>query len=111
VLAQKADRMVDVADAGRVIDASGLHRAVGIPRNQKVYGPDVQLIPPTGRKRRPSRIRTRRRRKRCWPRGLGLTSRHVYRSTCWDVAAASPTLFLIEERLFQVPMVPLTSFA
>jgi hypothetical protein len=29
VLAQKADRMVDVADAGRVIDASGLHRAVG----------------------------------------------------------------------------------
>jgi SRSO17 transposase len=25
---------------------------VGIPRNQKVYGPTVQLIPPTGRKRR-----------------------------------------------------------
>jgi len=26
---------------------------VGIPRNQKVYNPDVQVIPPTGRQRRP----------------------------------------------------------
>jgi SRSO17 transposase len=34
------------------LDARGLHWAVGIPRNQKVYGPDVQLIPPTGRQRR-----------------------------------------------------------
>jgi SRSO17 transposase len=31
----------------------GLSWAVGIPRNQKVYGADVQLVPPTGRKRRP----------------------------------------------------------
>jgi SRSO17 transposase len=35
------------------LDARGLRWAVGIPRNQKVYGPGVQLIPPTGRKRRP----------------------------------------------------------
>jgi len=27
--------------------------AVGIPRNQKVYGADVRLVPPGGRKRRP----------------------------------------------------------
>ena len=32
----------------------GLTWAVGIPRNQKVYGADVQLVPPTGRKRRPA---------------------------------------------------------
>jgi SRSO17 transposase len=31
----------------------GLTWAVGIPRNQKVYDADVQLVPPTGRKRRP----------------------------------------------------------
>ena len=35
------------------LDARGLRWAVGIPRTQKVYGPDVQLIPPAGRKRRP----------------------------------------------------------
>jgi SRSO17 transposase len=35
------------------LDERGLCWAVGIPRNQKVYGPDVQLIPPTGRQRRP----------------------------------------------------------
>jgi len=32
----------------------GLTWAVGIPRNQKVYGVDVALVPPTGRKRRPA---------------------------------------------------------
>jgi SRSO17 transposase len=32
----------------------GLTWAVGIPRNQKVYAVDVELIPPTGRKRRPA---------------------------------------------------------
>jgi SRSO17 transposase len=32
----------------------GLTWAVGIPRNQKVYGVDVQLLPPTGRKRCPA---------------------------------------------------------
>ncbi len=50
-----------LADAGygasaafrRGLDARGQRWAVGIPRNQKVYGPDVQLNPPTGRKRRP----------------------------------------------------------
>ena len=31
----------------------GLTWAVGIPRNQKVYGADVVLVPPGGRKRRP----------------------------------------------------------
>ena len=31
----------------------GLAWAVGIPRNQKVYGADVALVPPGGRKRRP----------------------------------------------------------
>ena len=31
----------------------GLTWAVGIPRNQKVYGADVVLVPPRGRKRRP----------------------------------------------------------
>jgi len=36
------------------LDARGLRWAVGIPRTQKVYNQDVQLIPPTGRKRRPA---------------------------------------------------------
>jgi len=35
------------------LDERGLRWAVGIPRNQKVYSADVQLIPPSGRKRRP----------------------------------------------------------
>ena len=50
-----------LADAGygasaafrRGLDARELRWAVGIARNQKVYGPDVQLVPPGGRKRRP----------------------------------------------------------
>jgi len=50
-----------LADAGYGASAAfrqglserGLTWAVGIPRNQKVYGVDVQLVPPTGRKRRP----------------------------------------------------------
>ena len=50
-----------LADAGYGASAAfrqglserGLTWAVGIPRNQKVYGPDVQLLPPSGRKRRP----------------------------------------------------------
>src|SRR4051812_9148017 len=52
---------VVLADAGygasaafrRGLSERGLTWAVGIPRNQKVYGADVQLVPPTGRKRRP----------------------------------------------------------
>jgi SRSO17 transposase len=36
------------------LDARGLRWAVGIPRTQKVYDRDVQLIPPAGRKRRPA---------------------------------------------------------
>jgi SRSO17 transposase len=35
------------------LDARGLRWAVGIPRTQKVYDRDVQVIPPAGRKRRP----------------------------------------------------------
>jgi len=35
------------------LDERRLAWAVGIPRNQKVYGTSVRLIPPTGRKRRP----------------------------------------------------------
>ena len=35
------------------LDARGLRWAVGIARNQKVYGPDVQLVAPTGRARKP----------------------------------------------------------
>jgi SRSO17 transposase len=35
------------------VDERGLRWALGIPRNQKVYGLDVTLIQPTGRKRRP----------------------------------------------------------
>jgi SRSO17 transposase len=62
------DRLIDtglrfgivLADAGYGASAAfrhglserGLTWAVGIPRNQKVYGPDVQLVPPAGRKRR-----------------------------------------------------------
>jgi SRSO17 transposase len=50
-----------LADAGYGASAAfrqglserGLTWAVGIPRTQKVYGADVQLVPPTGRKRRP----------------------------------------------------------
>jgi SRSO17 transposase len=50
-----------LADAGfgasaafrRGLDARELRWAVGIARHQKVYGPDVQLVPPGGRKRRP----------------------------------------------------------
>jgi SRSO17 transposase len=51
-----------LADAGYGASAAfrqglserGLTWAVGIPRNQKVYGVDVQLLPPTGRKRCPA---------------------------------------------------------
>lgn len=61
VLAAGARFGVVLADAGygasaefrRGLDERGQRWAVGIPRNQKVYGPDVQLVPPTGRKRRP----------------------------------------------------------
>jgi SRSO17 transposase len=35
------------------LDKRGLAWAMGIPRHQKVYGVDVQLVPPGGRKRRP----------------------------------------------------------
>jgi SRSO17 transposase len=50
-----------LADAGygasaafrRGLDERGLTWAVGIPRTQKVYDADVQLVPPGGRKRRP----------------------------------------------------------
>ena len=35
------------------LDARGLRWAVGIPKNQKVYGIDVQLVPPQGRARKP----------------------------------------------------------
>src|ERR687894_3018049 len=50
-----------LADAGygtsaefrRGLDQRSLTWAVGIPRNQKVYGADVRLVPPGGRKRRP----------------------------------------------------------
>jgi SRSO17 transposase len=49
-----------LADAGYGVSAAfrqglserGLTWGVGIPRNQKVYGADVQLVPPTDRKRR-----------------------------------------------------------
>jgi SRSO17 transposase len=45
----------DGASAGfrHGLDERGLRWAVGIPRNQKVCGVDVQLVPPGGRKRRP----------------------------------------------------------
>ena len=36
------------------LDARGLRWAVGIARNQKVYGKDVQFVPPTGRARKPA---------------------------------------------------------
>jgi SRSO17 transposase len=50
-----------LADAGygasaefrRGLDKRNQRWAVGIPRNQKVYGAGVQLVSPTGRKRRP----------------------------------------------------------
>jgi SRSO17 transposase len=53
---------VVLADAGYGASAAfrhglserGLTWAVGIPRNQKVYGADVQLVPPSGRKRCPA---------------------------------------------------------
>ena len=49
-----------LADAGygasaafrRGLDARGLLWAMGIPKNQKVYGTDVQRVPPTGRARK-----------------------------------------------------------
>ena len=49
-----------LADAGygagaefrHALDERGLVWAVGIPRNQKVYGADVRLVPPGGRRRR-----------------------------------------------------------
>ena len=41
------------------LDARELRWAVGIPRNQKVYGMGVQLVQPAGRARKRSRKRTR----------------------------------------------------
>jgi SRSO17 transposase len=51
-----------LADAGygisaafrRGLDGRHLLWAVGIPRNQKVYGVDVRLVPPAGRRRKPA---------------------------------------------------------
>jgi SRSO17 transposase len=61
VLAAGVHFEIALADAGygasaefrHGLDERRLRWAVGIPRNQKVYGTSVQLIPPTGRKRRP----------------------------------------------------------
>ena len=61
VLAAGARFGTVLADAGygasaefrRGLDARHLLWAVGIPRNQKVYGAGVRLVPPAGRKRRP----------------------------------------------------------
>jgi SRSO17 transposase len=61
LLAAGARFGVTLADAGygasaafrQALSERGLTWAVGIPRNQKVYGAEVRLIPPTGRKRRP----------------------------------------------------------
>ena len=61
LLAARVRFGIVVADAGYGASAAfragltkrGLTWAVGIPRNQKVYGADVQLVPPGGRKRRP----------------------------------------------------------
>ena len=61
LLAARVRFGIVLADAGYGASAAfrqglserGLTWAVGIPRNQKVYGPDVQLVPPGGRKRRP----------------------------------------------------------
>ncbi len=61
VLAAGVRFEIALADAGygaraefrHGLDERRLRWAVGIPRNQKVYGTSVQLIPPTGRKRRP----------------------------------------------------------
>src|ERR687894_790991 len=50
------------------LDERSLAWAVGIPRNQKVYGADVRLVPPGGRKRRPVPDQEPRARpRRCWP--------------------------------------------
>src|SRR3712207_967678 len=50
--------LADAGDGTRAVfrhglDARGLSWAVGIARNQKVYGVDVQLVPPAGRARNP----------------------------------------------------------
>lgn len=41
------------ADFRHGLDARGLYWAVGIVKNQKAYEADVQLVPPTGRARKP----------------------------------------------------------
>jgi SRSO17 transposase len=61
LLAARVRFGIVLADAGYGASAAfrhglserGLAWAVGIPRNQKVYGADVRLVPPGGRKRRP----------------------------------------------------------
>jgi SRSO17 transposase len=61
LLAARVRFGIVLADAGYGASATfrhglserGLAWAVGIPRNQKVYGADVELVPPTGRKRCP----------------------------------------------------------
>lgn len=61
VLAEGVRFGIVLADAGYGASAEFRHGleerhlrwAVGIPRNQKVYNAAVQLVPPTGRKRRP----------------------------------------------------------
>jgi SRSO17 transposase len=61
VLAAGVRFEIALADAGygasaefrHGLDERRLRWAVGIPRNQKVYGTSVQLLQPTGRKRRP----------------------------------------------------------
>src|SRR4051794_5864277 len=48
-----ADAGYGTSAAFHGLDARGLTWAVGIARNQKVYGTDVQLVAPTGRARKP----------------------------------------------------------
>jgi SRSO17 transposase len=66
---------VVLADAGYGASAAfrhglserGLTWAVGIPRVQKVYGADVQLVPPRAASGARCRTRSPARRRRCWP--------------------------------------------
>ena len=94
-----------LADAGygasaafrRGLDERHLLWAVGIPRNQKVYGADVRLVPPGGRKRRPRRTPEPREaetvlagrpwRRVTWRRGPRARSRRASRPSASAVVA------------------------
>jgi SRSO17 transposase len=109
---------IALADAGygasaafrQGLEARHLVWAVGIPRNQKVYGTAVRLVPPEGRKRRPipdeepseaeAVLAGLRWRRLAWRRGTkgALAARFAAIRSGWAMARPSPMIVTCRAR-------------